>query len=84
MTMPHLENCPHNPGGWCLDCVKELGDQVTDLRLAIFETTLITFEAIHDEGLESIPSSVRVKSGEEEQFIKAHKITSAACKKWLI
>ena len=23
MTMPHLGNCPHKPGTWCLACVKE-------------------------------------------------------------
>jgi hypothetical protein len=24
MTMPHLMNCEHQGGGWCLDCVKKL------------------------------------------------------------
>ena len=23
MTMPHLGNCPHKPGTWCLSCVRE-------------------------------------------------------------
>lgn len=23
MTMPHLGNCPHKPGTWCLPCVRE-------------------------------------------------------------
>lgn len=23
MTMPHLGNCPHKPGTWCLTCVRE-------------------------------------------------------------
>ena len=23
MTMPHLGNCPHKPGTWCLACVRE-------------------------------------------------------------
>lgn len=27
MTMPHLENCPHDENGWCLDCVKKLHDE---------------------------------------------------------
>ncbi len=31
MTMPHLMNCPHEPVGWCLDCVKELADEKTEL-----------------------------------------------------
>ena len=29
--MPHLTNCPHEPVGWCLDCVKELHDEKTEL-----------------------------------------------------
>jgi len=32
MTMPHLENCPHDSDGWCLDCVKELYDANEKLR----------------------------------------------------
>jgi len=26
MTIPYLMNCSHSPDGWCLDCVKELGE----------------------------------------------------------
>lgn len=22
MTMPELSNCPHQPDGWCLECVR--------------------------------------------------------------
>lgn len=28
MTMPHLQNCPHVPDGWCLTCVGELHQQL--------------------------------------------------------
>lgn len=28
MTMPHLMNCPHSDEGWCLACVKEMGDRL--------------------------------------------------------
>jgi hypothetical protein len=27
MTMPHLSNCGHSETHWCLDCVKELGEE---------------------------------------------------------
>lgn len=27
MTMPHLQNCPHDDNGWCLACVKELWEE---------------------------------------------------------
>jgi hypothetical protein len=27
MTIPWLGNCSHSPDGWCLDCVKELGER---------------------------------------------------------
>ena len=27
MTMPHLMNCPHMDNGWCIPCVKELGEE---------------------------------------------------------
>ena len=32
MTMPHLQNCPHQGDGWCLACVKELHDKSERLR----------------------------------------------------
>lgn len=35
MTMPHLQNCDHQGEGWCLDCVKNLYD---DLQRARRET----------------------------------------------
>lgn len=27
MTMPHLENCPHQEEGWCLSCVMTLHER---------------------------------------------------------
>lgn len=32
MTMPHLMNCPHSVDGWCLACVKDLWDEIQQLR----------------------------------------------------
>jgi len=28
MTMPHLMNCDHSDEGWCLDCVKQMHDEL--------------------------------------------------------
>ena len=30
--MPHLMNCPHKAGSWCLDCVKKLGEENISLQ----------------------------------------------------
>lgn len=35
MTVPHLMNCPHNPDGWCLDCVVELRDALAYAEAAL-------------------------------------------------
>lgn len=32
MTMPHLQNCPHNPDGWCLKCVGQLHAELQQLQ----------------------------------------------------
>lgn len=32
MTMPHLMNCRHSEEGWCLNCVKEIGEENIELR----------------------------------------------------
>ena len=32
MTMPHLENCPHDSNGWCLDCVKRMHDRLETME----------------------------------------------------
>ncbi len=29
MTMPHLMNCDHSDEGWCLDCVKQMHDELS-------------------------------------------------------
>jgi hypothetical protein len=35
--MPHLMNCGHDDHGWCLDCVKELGDEAQQLQARVAE-----------------------------------------------
>jgi len=37
MTMPHLMNCGHSEEGWCLDCVKDMGDKLTEVDLIVHE-----------------------------------------------
>ena len=32
MTMPHLMNCQHDDHGWCLACVKKIGEENYMLR----------------------------------------------------
>lgn len=33
MTMPHLMNCSHQGEGWCLDCVKQLQQEVEKIQV---------------------------------------------------
>lgn len=49
--MPHLMNCPHDPDGWCLDCVKELAESTLPaaaVRDALYESATIRDATIHD------------------------------------
>lgn len=32
MTIPHMQNCPHQGDGWCLDCVGILHAEVERLQ----------------------------------------------------
>lgn len=32
MTIPHLQNCPHSPYGWCLECFCALNARVAELE----------------------------------------------------
>lgn len=81
MTMPHLENCLHVESGWCAECVKKLGDENQDLRLAVLEASRITF-LIREEGGER--TEIEVKWDDHEQFDLASRLISDCCKKWLI
>ena len=35
MTMPHLMNCGHSPDSWCLDCVREMHDELEEAQAEI-------------------------------------------------
>jgi 1,2-phenylacetyl-CoA epoxidase PaaB subunit len=35
MTMPHLENCPHQGKGWCCACVTRLWEEREALQTAV-------------------------------------------------
>lgn len=35
MTIPYLMNCDHESDGWCLSCVKQLGEENDRLRAAL-------------------------------------------------
>lgn len=39
MTMPHLMNCDHSADSWCLDCVKEMYEDMRD-RVEVLETAI--------------------------------------------
>lgn len=85
MTMPHLENCLHCEDGWCLECVKRLGEENTDLRLAILEASRITFEHTHSDGdLDSDPELIAVKKCDHDQYRKAAALIGDVCRKWMI
>ena len=56
MTIPYLMNCAHSPDGWCLDCVKELHDELeaalTDANQKVKEkdeVMLEVFRGVRDE-----------------------------------
>lgn len=52
MTMPHLMNCPHKGGTWCLKCVGEEWDRreaerdALNARIAELERKAKAFDAI--------------------------------------
>lgn len=52
MTMPHLMNCPHKGGTWCLKCVGEEWDRreaerdALNARIAELERRAKAFDAI--------------------------------------
>ena len=54
MTMPHLMNCPHKGGTWCLKCVGEEWDRreaerdAMSARIAELERKAKAFDAIRD------------------------------------
>lgn len=32
MTIPWLMNCPHGDEGWCLECVRQMGEELAHLK----------------------------------------------------
>jgi hypothetical protein len=81
--MPHLQNCDHKDDGWCGECVREMGEQIIDLREAIFSVSIITLEETHNDG-ESEPSRIEVKQSDFERLRHAQRLVLDACKKYLI
>ncbi len=55
MTMPHLMNCPHKGGTWCLKCVGEEWDRreaerdALNARIAELERKAKAFDLLNDE-----------------------------------
>jgi hypothetical protein len=43
MTMPHLMNCSHSESGWCLECVKEIHDELEELRNDYTEALVVCY-----------------------------------------
>ena len=86
MTMPHLSNCDHSNDGWCMACVKKLGEENIDLRIAILEASRITFEHVFENGNygDGEPDSIIVKRDNFGQYHKASRLIGDACKKWSI
>lgn len=39
MTMPHLMNCGHSPDSWCLDCVRDMHDELEEAQAEIERLT---------------------------------------------
>lgn len=35
MTIPYMMNCSHDGDGWCLACVRQLGEEIEQLRKAL-------------------------------------------------
>lgn len=82
MTMPHLENCHHSPDSWCLDCVKKLGEENLDLRMALLRVSQITMCERVSEG----ESTLYIKEEPEnmEIYEDAFRRVGECCKKYLI
>ncbi len=87
MTMPHLMNCPHSPDGWCLDCVKEMGEQLIDLRHAILSVSNLSLESTYASGQDLVtdtPDRIEIKKTELSKWKRAMREVSVVCKKYLI
>lgn len=46
MTMPHLQNCPHSPDGWCLECVGKLNAEL-DFLLSNFQAHSLKMNGLY-------------------------------------
>ena len=89
--MPHLQNCDHSEHGWCLDCVKALGDENQDLRLALMHVSNVAFQETFLEGhidaegrIDSDPDSIVIDKKDYGLLRLAMQHVSECCKKYLI
>ncbi len=85
MTMPHLENCRHMEDGWCLSCVKELGEENLDLRMALLEFSKVTFKFHFTEAQDYCekPKFITVQESDHQKLRNAVALEMAVRKKWL-
>lgn len=86
MTMPHLENCGHSEEGWCLACVKQLGEENIALRMTVLAVSQITMESVYESGrsLDDEPDSIMIAKGDIALYRKAARLVLEACRKWQI
>lgn len=87
MTMPHLQNCDHKEDGWCSECVKEMGEQLIDLRHAILSVSNLSLESTYDLGIDLAmdnASRIEIKTTELPKWKRAMREVSIVCKKYLI
>lgn len=66
MTMPHLSNCPHSGEGWCIQCVKELRENLehADHRIGLLLTERTQFKKALEEKNKTL-EIIRVLVSEE-------------------
>lgn len=80
MTIPHLMNCPHKGGTWCLKCVGEEWDRreaerdALNARIAELERKAKAFDAI-ERGLCSYMGRVWIITGGDDVRIESPDIS---------
>jgi hypothetical protein len=77
MTVPYLMNCPHDGDGWCLSCVKVLGEEYEELRELIRHCWIHT--AYRDCGFMQMTTEQKqlyceIVGGTVEERIEGHRV----------
>ncbi len=61
MTIPWMMNCPHQDSGWCLDCVKTMGEELSVTKTEVERLRGRWVSAAANLPQEGIPVLARVR-----------------------